>query len=411
MSIRCLKSIPPDTAKARFLRLADNHFQWWLRLPIVNLLWRRDFVRFAISLNFLIDQIFEALSTLNCLESKPAGGKDFSTYDLFPKLDVKPADLMERLERIVSLHNLYTSEREARRLLRETLSLGIERFELGFDWLRMVQNPSRPSRFRFSPNPEHHLLIAEELAVFYRTLELVAAIGVSGSVARDLADETSDLDLDIICSQTPAEDARYNIASRLADNADDIRLQSTQDSTTDEFFIGGVLIDVRYWVLSRLSKIVDTLEVKSYWDENALAHLDLMKAIWDPDAVIMDHKDRLEKNAGRIRSKRVSKSLKSLSQSIHDLQESSVRKPSRVDFFFALTDSIMEFFNVLSAMNNRWIIFPKYAHQWTEGMETCVPNFCSQVESIILNGIDPQRYGEIVSSMTRLFEEIQSLPV
>jgi len=82
-----------------------------------------------------------------------------------------------------------------------------------------------------------------------------------------------------------------------------------------------------------------------------------------------------------------------------------------VDFFFALTDSIMEFFNVLSAMNNRWIIFPKYAHQWTEGMETCVPNFCSKVESIILNGIDPQRYGEIVSSMTRLFEEIQSLPV
>jgi len=411
MSIRRLKSIPPDTAKARFLRLADNHFQWWLRLPIVNLLWRRDFVRFAVSLNFLIDQVLEALLTLNCLESKPAGGKDSSTYDLFAKLSVKPADLMERLERIVSLHNLYTSERESRRLLRETLSLGVDKFELGLGWLRMVQDPSRPSGFRFSPNPERHLLIAEKMAILYRTLESVAAIGVSGSVARDLADETSDLDLDIICSQTPAENARNNVASRLADNADDIRLQSTQDLTTDEFFIEGVLIDVRYWVLSRLSKIVDTLEVKSYWDENALAHLDSMKAIWDPDAVITDHKDRLEKNSSLIRSKRVSKCLRSLSQSIHDLQQSSVGKPSRADFFFALADSIMDFFNVLSAMNNRWTIFPKYAHQWTEGLETCVPNFCSQVESIILNGIDPQRYGEITSSMTRLFEEIQSLPV
>jgi len=370
-----------------------------------------DFVRFAVSFNLLIDQIFEALLTLNCLESEPAGGKDFSTYDLLPKLGVNPADLMERLERIVSLHNLYASERESRRLLRETLSLGVEKFELGFGWLRMVQDPSRPSGFRLSPNPEHHLLIAEKLAVLYRTLESVVAIGASGSVARDLADETSDLDLDIICSQTPVEDARYNVASRLAGNADDIRLQSTQDSTTEEFFIGGVLIDVRYWVLSRLSEIVDTLEVKSYWDENALAHLDSMKAIWDPDAVITDHKDRLEKNSSLIRSKRVSKSLRSLSQSIYDLQQSSVGKPSRVDFFFALTDSIMEFFNVLSAMNNRWIIFPKYAHQWTEGLETCVPNFCSQVESIILNGIDPQRYGEITSSMTRIFEEIQSLPV
>jgi len=244
MNSKSLRQIPEEVAKQQFLRLTNEEFQWWLRLPIINLLWRRDFLRFAISLDFLIGQLLEALLCINSLER---GDAQTGFEDMVAQLSIKPSDLVQRLERAVSLRDFYRSEEEVRHLVRETIQLGTKRFGEECPWLTKTKEPLRCRDSLLHPCPERLVLLAQELASSYTVSDQVLAVGISESAAKGLADETSDLDLQVICTSIPDEGSRTSLTCGLADDVNDIQFST---NLCDQFFVKGTFVDVRYWTLA-----------------------------------------------------------------------------------------------------------------------------------------------------------------
>lgn len=401
-----IHSISIKGAKSKFYRLIDENFQWWLRLPIINLLWRHDFIRFIVSIKFLITQLLEATLLINNVYIKSTQALEYDVQDLLKKLTVKPKNLIIRIEKICSLHDFRESENESRKLLLDTILLGCNIFNLEFTWLKKINELHMPKNNILYPNPKPYLSIAEELAILYKTLDSTIAIGVGGSLSKGFADETSDIDLDIISSYIPEENSRYDL---MKDKACEIRLRSDHNSANDEYFIGKTLIDVRYWNFTKWSKLVEKPQISSYWDEEALSHLDSMKILWDPNEVIVRHKTRLKITTANIRKRRVSNSLEQLSVNIQNLMKQKKQSASNREILFAITDCISSIFNILAALNNEWVVFPKWSRQWIESLKVCIPGLYPQIECIILEKLPKNDYKNIILIIKSLFKDLKKL--
>lgn len=397
-------STSAETAKKKFFRVTDNMFQWWLRLPITNLLWRRDYIRFAISLSYLINQLLDAVLAINYVSEGFARNKDS-----LQSLTVKPKNLVKRLESVCSLVDLYRSEKESRRLLLETIALGRDKFKLGFNWLRKVREPSCPKGGRLHPNPGPHLALAKELSTSYQVLNNVIAIGVADSLGKGLADETSDIDLDIICESIPDEPTRRRLVTSLVDDSSEIRIRSDCGLYSDEFFVHGILVDTRYWPYSRWTKLIETPKITSYWDEEALSHLDSMQPMWDPSSVISLNQARLRETTASTRKTRTLACMEQFSSSLDALKCQVEQKVSKYEFLCAMTDNLSILFKILAALNDRWIVFPKWARQWTGDLSKTIPDFCVRIENVILEELPKNERGKIAQTINGISEDVSNL--
>ena len=260
-----------------------------------------------------------------------------------------------------------------------------------------------------SPDPTRHLALARELADSYREVSSVAAVAVGDSVGKGLADETSDLDLEVICYSAPEEIDRWKVVKRHADDPNDARVRSCEEESADEFFAEGILVDTRYWSLPRWTSLAKRPVVKSYWDDEALSHLDSMHAVWDPHDIVRVNKETVKHATARLRPKRISGASQRLREDVAELKELSAIETASREFFAATMTLMGSAFEMLAALNDTWIVFPKWARQWVEQLPMAPPHLCDQFEMTILEMLPGGRRAHVLATMREALDGIDRL--
>jgi len=109
-----------------------------------------------------------------------------------------------------------------------------------------------------------------------------------------------------------------------------------------------------------------------------------------------------------IQARRVLIALEYLSGNVHTLN-TTAQRGDPLSFLSVLSDTIWTIFDLLSALNNRWISLPKWTDRWTAELDICVPELHTQMTKIILDGLDKDRFVSIADRMTKYSKELRRL--
>jgi len=91
------------------------------------------------------------------------------------------------------------------------------------------------------------------------------------------------------------------------------------------------------------------------------------------------------------------------------LDELSAAESMNYGFFTATADSLASVFDVLSALNDRWAVFPKWARQWTESLAVKPEDFYRRVEVLVLEKLPDNKRGEVAVTLRSIRRELEGL--
>ncbi|MEE2709890.1 MAG: nucleotidyltransferase domain-containing protein [Gemmatimonadota bacterium] len=235
-----------------------SQLQWWLKLPPTNLIERSDHLRFRHALYLMVHQTATVLFGMNGLEEVPSFPSCLSNARVrLDALPVGPIGSGTRLEQVIITEDNTNAWVHASDLIREVVSLADASI-----------TPAPALRFR---SPHMIRTMAEEVAYQYNGLPGIDAIALSGSLARDMADQGSDVDLSIFCQSPPSESTRWQMLECMG-CAKDLFIEPACDT----FRIDGTLIHVRFW---RSSEVVDMLDALPSMPENLFLAEDLQLCV------------------------------------------------------------------------------------------------------------------------------------
>jgi len=218
-----------------------SQLQWWLKLPPTNLIERSDHLRFRHALYLMVHQTATVLFGMNGLDEGPVFPSCLSDARVrLDALPVGPVGSGTRLEQVVTTGANMQAWEYASELMYEVVSLA-----------DVSITPAPALRHR---SPDSLRTMAEEVAYQYNGLRDIDAIALSGSLAREMADQGSDVDLSIFCQSPPPEIARRQMLECMG-RVQDLLIEPACDT----FRIDGTLIHVRFWDSGEVGNMLDAM--------------------------------------------------------------------------------------------------------------------------------------------------------
>jgi hypothetical protein len=412
-----------EKARSLLIELFDHHYQWPLRLPIIELLERGDPLRFLCTLRFLVDRTGDGVHLLNRRlppERTPWFDNDLQTTAA--ALERRPTDLAGRLMSIMRLEDPAGSELEMRRLLSDIISMTQEEKQRGrkdgeqplVPWLSRIAD-LQPRR----AVPE---MAAADQADLRRTAQRAVRIvwrlpgsrlaTLTGSVASGYADVTSDIDISLFGLKLPKEDVRRSLIAATASAPKDITQLTKKTHAADAFWLEGTsagsrpyLIDVRYFLIEEAQRLIQDPVPKSRADEELLADLSTAEVLVDYEFRGPDLLQSLQQATRRARADRSARGSAEIQRALADLAAGR----DSAAMFYATTSAILALFQLLAARNDRWIVLPKRTADWLSDLEQVPPDLHQRLSSVALLPFFPENRSAKLETLKALEREISEL--
>ena len=255
------------------------------------------------------------------------------------------------------------------------------------------------------PHAEKCLPIIEEF-------DEVETVGLSGSVARDVSDELSDLDICVFVNdQLPSPDQRKRTYEEFG--ISDFRYLDgdLEDSRIDGLVIDNVDFDFLWMSLRRSERFLRDLNKNHECNEYLPGGLLALQPLVDP----RQHLDRLRgliPPYSEARAKaRVKSNVNKARFSIYAL-EWTTKAPYRNDYFSFFFNKWMVFdyfVSALFALNRQWRAHEKRVIDQIRRLEIVPQNAANRVESIILHKKEYASLEANAKSIKELFSDFTAL--
>jgi hypothetical protein len=346
-------------ARALLVELFDHHYQWPLRLPIIQLLQRGDPLRFLCTIRFLVDWMGDGIFLLN--QRQPPTQTlwfDDDAEAALAGLGRYPTDVVERLTAVMRLDDPVVAE--------------------GIVWR----------------------LPGSRLAA------------LTGSVAAGYADVTSDIDISLFGLKLPEADVRRSLIAATSSAPDDITQLTAKTHAADAFWLAEdtdgqrlYLVDVHYFLLEEAQRLIEHPVPTSRPDEELLAALSTADVLVDYESRGPDLLSDLRQATRQARPQRMASALTELEQSLARLEGSTHGS----GMFYATTDAILALFQLLAARNDRWIVFPKRTVAWLSGLEHVPRDLHERLSPVALLPFRSENLAVKLETLRTLESEIRTL--
>jgi len=371
-------------ARSWLLDLFNHQYQWWLRTPIRNLLARDDRVCFLCSLALMVDHIGQGLYLLN--QRKPPASFDRDGVppwfgpdlgEAITDFSLVPDHLAERLREILTLDDPVLSEVEGRRLMIELMGLflsqGRKKEETPLPWLDGISPPEVEELVALEPDSSQTMNLARRAVRIVWRLPGGWMTALTGSGAAGMADQSSDVDIVVYSDQLADEAVRRSLVGATSDGHQDATHLTQKRYARDVFWLDGRMIDVRYYLLEDLKRLVEHPIPHSRLEKEMLAQLDNLNALYDPTLVMLNVLDPpdIRRAFQGVRAERLNAETSRLDEALARLSGSSEHGPARLH---ATVEVILALFDLLAARNDRWIAFPRWTAAWLERLDAAPPD-------------------------------------
>jgi hypothetical protein len=410
-------------ARALLVELFDHHYQWPLRMPIVDLLERGDPLRFLCTLRFLIDRIGDGVYLLNQRqppEQTPWFGDAPETS--VAELEYRPVDLSERLMSVMCLDDPVVAELEVRRLLLEIVDLVPRDKNKGqknkeqpaVSWLPRIADLKIRREPRDVPLADQADLrrIAQQAVRIVWRLPGSRLATLTGSVAAGYADLTSDIDITLFGLGLPKADVRRSLIAATSSAPKDITQLTGKTYAADAFWLKAgpstsrpYLIDVRYFLIEEAQRLIEHPVPESPADEELLSDLSTADVLVDYEFRGPDLLHDLQQSTRRARSDRLARESAGVERAIADLKVSG----DSASMFYATTDGVLALFRLLAARNDRWIVCPKRTLAWLEGLEHVPAYLHHRLSSAAMLPFRQENLSAKLETLRTLGNEIKAL--
>lgn len=403
-------------ARSRLLDLFNHQYQWWLRTPIRNLLARDDRVCFLCSLALMVDHIDQGLYLLN--QRKPPAPLDRGGVppwfgpdlgEAIADFVLSPDRLVERLGEILALDDPGFSEVEGRRLMIELMGLFLsqerKQEESPLPWLDRVPPPEVEELAPLEPDSGHTMSLARRAVRIVWRLPGGWMTGLTGSGAAGLADQGSDVDLVVYGDRLADEAVRSSLVRATSDNHQKATHLTQKRYARDVFWLDGRMIDVRYYLLEDLKRLVEHPIPHSQREKEMLAQVDNLNALYDPTLVMLNVLDPpdVRRALQRVRAERLNAEASRLNEALTRLSGSPEHGPTRL---YTTVEVILALFDLLAARNDRWITFPRWTATWLERLDAAPPDTQERLMDVAAT---PFRPDTTVAKLVTLASEAQAL--
>ena len=255
------------------------------------------------------------------------------------------------------------------------------------------------------PHPEQCLPILEEF-------EDVEAVGLSGSVARSVSDEFSDLDICVfVKDQLPSPDKRKRKYEEFG--ISDFRYfdGDLKDSRIDGLVIDDVDFDFLWMSLRRSERFLRDLSKNHECDEYLPGGLLELQPLVDPRQRIASLRGLIPPYSEARAKARVKSNVKSARFSIYAL-EWTTKAPYRNDYFSFFFNKWMvfdHFVSALFALNRQWRAHEKRIIDQIRRLDIVPRNAACRVESIILHDKENTSLEANAGSIKELLSDLTAL--
>ena len=216
-----------------------------------------------------------------------------------------------------------------------------------------------------NPHTKWRIDFAQNLAKRLVSFGGVKAIVIAGSVARDYADEYSDIEIPIFWYPLPNDATRHEVVSAL--NAEFL-LAYDGPAHEDQLLIDGVQVDLWDVSVTHQEEILDAVLHKHRFDLGTLNALDTIRSCIPlyGHEIVQKWKLRAQEYPDELAEKIIQKHLASFS--IGELFTSTQRN-NPTAFYSRLSFLQQEAFLVLLALNRRYFPTFKWIYRVLESME------------------------------------------
>jgi hypothetical protein len=247
-----------------------------------------------------------------------------------------------------------------------------------------------------NPDTKWRIDFAQQLAKHMASFEGIKAIVIAGSVARDYADEYSDIEIPIFWDVLPTDAVRHAIVSALQA---EFLYAYDGPAREDQLMIEGVQVDLWHVSTVHQEEILDTVLNEHHFDLGTLNALDTIRSCIPlfGGEVVQKWKLRAQEYPDELAGKIIQEQLASFS--IKELFILAQRN-NPTAFYSRLSSLQQEVFLVLLALNRRYFPTFKWMYHALESMqvkpETVDRRFRNAYEA---------PYMEVVADTKKILEE------
>jgi hypothetical protein len=412
-------------ARSALIELFDNHYQWLLRMPVARLLAQGDASRFLCSLRFLVNYVGQGVYLLNHL--RPPEQKPWFADDLrgaVADLPLRPSNLAGRLAQVMRLDDPALAEVEGRRLLLDVIDLAPREKKKGQEaeeqapvpWL--LQIAALEPQASDSGRADRPVERSELMPLARRAVRIVWRLpgsrlaALTGAVAADLADLTSDIDVSLFGLKLPQAPVRRSLIAATSDAPGDITQLSHKTFASDAFWLNGGLpgaglrlINVRYFLIEEARRLFERPVPQSQADAELLAHLSTAEVLVDYEFRGPGLLHNLQRATRQARPERMAQAAAWLDQASTRLQNST----DGAAIFYHSVDAILALFQLLAARNDRWITLPKWTAAWLDSLEHAPAEAHQRLNAVALLPSRPENIPARIETLRALAHEIHAL--
>jgi predicted nucleotidyltransferase len=251
-----------------------------------------------------------------------------------------------------------------------------------------------------NPHTKWRTEFARYLSKSIVTFKGIKAIVIAGSVARDFADEYSDLEIPIFWETLPDETTRRAIVAAL--NADFLYAYDGP-SREDQLLINGVQVDLWHIPIAHEEEILDDVLLKHHFDLGALNALDTIRScipLYGHD-IVQRWKLRAQEYPDGLAEKVIQEHLASFKTG--ELFILSQRN-NPTAFYAQLSILQQEIFLVLLALNRKYFPTFKWLYHVLESMQVKPESIDRRFRQVYETS-----YTEAIAEIRSLLEETVSL--
>jgi hypothetical protein len=235
---------------------------------------------------------------------------------------------------------------------------------------------------------------------------------LTGSVATGYADLTSDIDISLFGVKLAPVDVRRSLIAATSSAPTDITQFTQKTYASDAFWLqdraagGGLhLIDVRYFLIEEAQRLIAHPFPQSLAEHELLAHLSTADVLVDYEFRGPELIRDLQRATREARSERLARASADLHRALDRLQIVS----ESTTIFYATTDAILAFFQLLAARNDRWILFPKWSAAWLSGLEYVPADVHRRLSAVALLPSRPEHVADKLETLRALESEVMAL--
>jgi len=360
---------------------------------MINLIDRRDIIRFCCSRSWQAIHILKALFALNQIDHDDEYDNIQSEIDALPQ---KPGLALGRLYELTCSRDFRKSAATGISLIKDVLIMADSCYpELrSYAFLRSAEN-LRPE----TSSLENRNQLAQSIAETYFGIHGIQGIIVDGSLARGLVDLTSDIDLKAYCSFVPDIGLRKTRARMI-----DPKSQVIPES--DRLTINGVYVHIDF---ETADKVERTFSPSLDWHVLAIwESLQIGRILWDPYLMIKKWKSALPNISKEARIKLISDLFTHLQYDKQRL-DVSLNNNNPVYSSIILGNILTFYFQILGVINNQYMSFPKWMNRLVHEFDYKPDNVYRRFSDMLSTGLDEYSPGELRVNLESLINDLNRL--